>query len=238
MARWTVTDPLRDVSIASAQRARQAQVVQRVRSQAVRDRTHLLERPAHRFARLAQACRIAGPTGGGVELEHHRRERLAHLVVQLARHPASLPLGGRERPARAVAPLALEATHHDVERRCELADLRVGAIDGDPPAGTQEIDVTHEARQTTQRRQRATHDDAVQRQHREQADDDRSLRGGHGKAHRQRRQHQREGGKREDRRIGHEDASEQAHRHDRRPAPVCGRCRRPVRRFRRREPRR
>ena len=70
-----------------------------------------------------------------LELQHHAGQRLADLVVQLARHPPALLLLGVERAARAVAALALEPVEHVVERVAELGDLGHLALELDPLPG-------------------------------------------------------------------------------------------------------
>ena len=51
-----------------------------------------------------------------LDLQHHAGERLADLVVQLARDPPALVLLDEQRLTRALAPLGLEPVEHVVER--------------------------------------------------------------------------------------------------------------------------
>ena len=60
--------------------------------------------------------------GEALDLQHHRREGLADLVVQLARDALALGLLHDQRPAGALAPLVLQAVEHLVEGLRERRD--------------------------------------------------------------------------------------------------------------------
>ena len=100
------------------QRADEAEVLEHLRPQLLRDPAHLLERLPDRLLRLVDvaAC-SASRLGERVELEQHAGQHLADLVVQAARDPQPLGLLRRERAPAALAPLALEPVEHLVERR-------------------------------------------------------------------------------------------------------------------------
>ena len=66
--------------------------------------------------------------GQALDLEHHAGQRLADLVVELARDPLPLALLHEQRAARALAPLGLQAVEHLVERLRERDDGRA-AVD-------------------------------------------------------------------------------------------------------------
>ena len=85
------------------QRAAQAELVERLRTQAARDVAHLLRTLPRRLLHLGDGRLQLGRrrTGEAVELEHDPGQRLPELVVQLAREPPPLALLGCQRSQRA-----------------------------------------------------------------------------------------------------------------------------------------
>jgi hypothetical protein len=76
------------------ERGHEAEVVERLRAQLDREPADVLERRAHELAQLRRAAvSVALPfVLERLEPEQDRRERLAGLVVQLAREPRPLEL--------------------------------------------------------------------------------------------------------------------------------------------------
>ena len=114
-------------SVSAASALPQPEIVERLGAQPARDLAHLLEALAHRLARLLDlaAHRRLRVERRPLELQDDRGQRLADLVVQLARDPRALTLLRRQRPPRAVAPLALQPLDHLVERPGQLRHLGV-----------------------------------------------------------------------------------------------------------------
>ena len=74
--------------------------------------------------------------GDPLEVEQHRGQRLADLVVQLLGDPAPLGLLRRQRAGVARRPLGLQPVEHGVERPDQVGDRRVsGRRPGAVPAG-------------------------------------------------------------------------------------------------------
>ena len=174
------------------QRAREPEVVERLRPQPARDPAHLLEAPARGLLRLqdALAGAVGHVAGDAAELQHHAGQRLADAVVELLGDAQPLALLGGERAADAVAPLGLEALEHLVERGAQLGGLGVAAADLQPPARLQQVDAPGERGQLAQRRERAAQQQQVEREHQhEAAGEDRQL--AHGDVLDARREHER-----------------------------------------------
>ena len=161
------------------QRARQPEVVERLRPQPAGDPAHLLEAAARGLLRLQDARRghgVGHVAGDAAELQHDAGQRLADAVVELLRDPQPLALLRRERAADAVAPLGLEALEHLVERGGQLGGLGVAAADLEPAARLERVDPARERGQLAQRRERAAQQQQVEREHqREAAGEDRQL---------------------------------------------------------------
>ena len=145
------------------ERGAQAEVVERLRAQPPHELADLLDGRARR--RLERAQRRAQLVGRRalerLELEHDAGQRLADLVVQLARHPPALLLLGVERAPRAVAPLALEPVEHVVERHAQLGHLGHGTIELDALARRQRVDPAHQRGQALERPEHAPHQHEV-----------------------------------------------------------------------------
>ena len=109
------------------ERAVQAELLQRVGAQPARDPPHLLGAVTRGLAQLLElvAQLLGDARGEPFDLQHHAGQRLADLVVQLARDPPALGLLDRQRLARAVTALGLEPVEHVVERLREGDDARV-----------------------------------------------------------------------------------------------------------------
>ena len=154
------------------ERGAQAEVVERLRAQPAHEVAHLLDAGA----RGASSERSSARSSSGaralerLELEHDAGQRLADLVVQLARHPPPLVLLRVERAARAVAALALEPVEHVVEREAELGDLGGLALELDPLAGRERVDAAHQRGQLLERAEHAPQREQVDGQHRGDAD--------------------------------------------------------------------
>ena len=89
--------------------------------------------PLRAVSRSSSSCvaQLVGDVGGeAFDLEHHAGERLADLVVQLARDPPPLGLLHQQRQPRALAALGLEPVEHLVERCRQRADVSIGVRDG------------------------------------------------------------------------------------------------------------
>ena len=137
------------------QRTHQAEVLEHLRPQLARDPPHLVERAAHRLARLVErVAMLRRGVGDRVQLQQHPGQDLADLVVQVARDPDPLGLLGGEHTPAALLPFALEAVEHPVERRDHPADLVV-ADDLQPLPRPQQVDHLHPLRQAPERRERA-----------------------------------------------------------------------------------
>jgi hypothetical protein len=97
---------------------------------------------------------LGGPTGDRLAAQHQPCQRLADLVVQLARDPAPLGLLRGQGAQPALAALTLEPVEHLVERPGQGHHLLVAAIGVDPLTRRKRIDARHQAREPLQRRQR------------------------------------------------------------------------------------
>ena len=93
---------LGDALAEHAQRARQAEVVERLRPQHARDPAHLLEAAAGRLLRLqhALARRLGHVARDAAELQHDAGQRLPDAVVELLRDAQPLALLRGQRAAR------------------------------------------------------------------------------------------------------------------------------------------
>ena len=100
------------------ERALQPEVFERLGPELPGDSADVLGALAGRLAQLVELGPevIRDPRGEAFDLEHHAGQRLADLVVELARDPASLTLLDEQRAPCAVAPLELEPVEHLVER--------------------------------------------------------------------------------------------------------------------------
>ena len=89
-----------------------------------------MRRTSSRLRRAPSRACSRSPSSGAriacVDLQQHAGQRLAELVVQLARHPPALVLLGANGAAGALAALVLQAVEHVVERLGQLLHL-VGA---------------------------------------------------------------------------------------------------------------
>ena len=103
-----------------------------------------------------------------LDLQHHRRQRLADLVVQLARDAPALALLHQQRLARALAPLGLEAVEHLVERPRQRRDSGPPTTCTRAP-GVERIDLAHRVGQRVQRPERRSQQQHVEHQHRDHA---------------------------------------------------------------------
>ena len=135
-----VGEPARELR----ERADQAEVLEQLRPQLLRDPPHLLERLPHRLLRLGDAAAAALRIGvvERVELEQHAGQHLADLVVQPARDAQPLRLLRCERAAAAVAALALESVEHLVEGVDHLDRLHA-ALFGQALPGPEQVDGPH-----------------------------------------------------------------------------------------------
>ena len=181
---------LRDAFAEHEQRARQPEVVERLRPQPARDPAHLLEAAACGLLRLDHAGtgQVVDVARHAAELQHDARQALPDAVVELLRDPQPLALLRGERAADAVAALGLEPLEHLVEGRRELGRLGVPARHLQPQARLQRVDPARERRQLAQRAERAAQQQQVEREHqREAADEDRQLAQGEVRRRRARR---------------------------------------------------
>ena len=103
-----------------------------------------------------------------LDLQHHAGERLADLVVQLARDAPPLGLLDQQRPPGALAALGLQPVEHVVERARERGDVRIPGISR-PCAGPERVVPAHGVGQLVERRERRLQQHQVGRQQRDQA---------------------------------------------------------------------
>jgi hypothetical protein len=157
----------------AAQGAGEPEVVEQLRPKAAADLLpHRVERRPSGVLGLPEtgAQRGRGVRVHPLQLEQHRGQHLADLVVQLARHPPPLVLLGGERPRGAQPSLVLEAPEHRVERGDQLRHLRAGlqtAGRGPGRSGSTRRIVSTGAR----RREGHPQEEEVREQHRRQAAD-------------------------------------------------------------------
>ena len=137
---------LRDPLAEDAQRARQAEVVERLRPQHARDPAHLLEAVARGLLRLEHplAVRLRHVARGAAELQDDARQRLPDPVMELLGDAQALALLRGERTGDAVAALGLEALEHLVEGRGQLGGVGVPAADVEPVARLERVDLARE----------------------------------------------------------------------------------------------
>jgi hypothetical protein len=108
---------------------------------------------------------VGGFPRGALDGEQQRREGLAQVVVELRHQPPALGLLRGQRAPGAVAPLALEAIEHVVERVGDEGHLRLRAPDGQPPTGLERVDAPHEEGQSGERGERMAHEQEVHQRH-------------------------------------------------------------------------
>ena len=114
-------------------------------------------RAVSRSSSSSLAKLLGDPRGEAFDLEHDARERLADLVVQLARDPLTLALLDHQGPAGALALLGLQPVEHLVEGVGERCDLRA-SLDVDAVAGRQRVMPAHVVRQLVEGPERRTHE--------------------------------------------------------------------------------
>ena len=195
-------------------RGGQAQVVERLRPQALRDLPYRLERPAQILASRghlvpshpgARTCRL-------LELEHDRSQSLADLVVQLARDPQALPLLRGQRSTGALPPLRLEPANHVVDGVGHLGHLWIGATDVRPLARSQRIHLTREASQPREGLERAPEQHEVHGEHDAKTEHEHNgLRQGEREAHRRGGKGERRRSDRKHQRVREEDPPQKRH---------------------------
>ena len=195
------------------ERADEPQVVERLRTQLAGDVTDVVEALTRRVLRFHDIGLEFGgsPVREPLEQQHDSGERLADLVVELARDSLPFRLLRRKSAPAALAPLALEPVEHLVEDPDELAYLG-GPGDGESMSRREEVDTSHRARETLQRSERATDEQQIDHQDREQSREEQDRLG-----RRDRQPHgcrgQGENGRSDEKhgRVQGEDAPEQGH---------------------------
>ena len=128
--------------------AGQPEVLECLGSERTDDPPYVLGAAARGLAQLFEilAKLFGDPRGEAFDLEHDARERLADLVVQLARHTLTLALLDHQGPTGALALLGLQPVEHLVEGVGERGDLRA-SLDVDALAGRQRVMPAHMVRQ-------------------------------------------------------------------------------------------
>ena len=147
------------------QGAGQPEVLKCLGAERANDAPDVLGSAARGLAQLVEllAKLVGDPRGEALDLEHDARERLADLVVQLARHPLPLALLDHEGPSGALALLRFQPVEHLVEGVGECRDLGA-ALDVDALAGRQRVMPAHVVRQLVEGAERRAHEHKADRE--------------------------------------------------------------------------
>src|SRR3954469_19644400 len=167
------------------QRARQAELVEGLRAQPLRDAAQVVEVRSHCLRRGADLVVELGPRllAHARELQERGRQVLTDLVVQLLGDAQALGLLRADDAPHALLALGLEAVEHRVERLGELRRLGRGATDRDARARPEQVDLAHHAHQLLEGRDEPARDDQVREDHHdERGREDRELAQGDGLA--------------------------------------------------------
>ena len=143
----------------------QPEILERFGAQPACDPAHLLGAMASGLAKLVELVSelVRDLAGQSFDLEHDAGERLADLVVQLARDPLALALLDEQRPARAVAPLGLQPVEHLVEGLRQRDDRRP-AVDAHALAGGERIVPAHGLDELVERPERRPQQRQIERE--------------------------------------------------------------------------
>src|SRR5688572_25829930 len=154
------------------ERALEAQILERLGPQPARDAADLLRAVTCGLAQLVELiAELVGDRGGQtLDLKHHAGQRLADLVVELARDPTPLALLHEQRATCTVAPLELQPVEHLVEGPSKPGDHGT-ALDRHALTGRERIVPAHRVGKMVERMEGAPQEHGVDGQHQQQSDE-------------------------------------------------------------------